>query len=308
MRNGLSPGTRPNFTGHETFTLRHGWLKKAYDVAKDAEVDGRSVFLKDDAIALFGVGKNMVSSMRHWTTAAGVIELSESKEVVSGLGKFLFDGNVGKDPYMEHPSTLWAIHWNLSSSPRQKTTWFWAFNLFHEISFERGALERGLQKFADDCGWPRVSPSTIKRDVACFIRTYAPLPPAKKSTYEDYMESPLIELGLLSQENGRDRFRFLRGPKRSLGVGVFGYALAKFWDARPNDISSLTFDALMHEPGSPGRVFLLDENSLFNLCEQIEEASHGQYRWSETAGLRQLVRTRKTGAESIIDLLSRDYR
>lgn len=308
MRNGLSPGTRPHFTGHETFTLRHGWLKKAYDIAKDAEIDGRSVFLNDDAIAHFGVGKNMVASIRHWTTVAGVIELSESKDVVTDLGKFLFDEDGGKDPYMEHPSTLWAIHWNLSSSYCQKTTWFWAFNLFHEISFERGALERGLQKYVDDCGWARVSPSTIKRDVACFIRTYAPLAPAKKSTYEDFMESPLIELGLIKQENGRDRFRFLRGPKRSLGVGAFGYALAKFWDARYADVSSLTFDALMHEPGSPGRVFLLDENSLFNLCGQMEEPSVGQYRWSETAGLRQLVRTRKTGAESGLGLLSHDYR
>ena len=232
MRNGLYQINRPHFTGHETFTLRHGWLKKAYDAAKNSGGDARDVFLSEDAVARFGVGKNMVAAIRHWTTAAGVIELFESKEIVTDLGKFLFDDDVGKDPYMEHPSTLWAIHWNLSSSRCQKTTWFWAFNLFHEISFERGVLERGLQKFADDCGWPRVSPSTIKRDVACFIRTYAPLPPAKKSTYEDYMESPLIELGLLSQENGRDRFRFLRGPKRSLGVGVFGYALAKFWDAR----------------------------------------------------------------------------
>ena len=307
MRNELSH-TRPYFTGHETFTLRHGWLKKAYDAAKDAEVDGRSVFLQDDAVARFGVGKNMVSSIRHWTTAAGVIEPSESKEVVTDLGKFLFDEKIGEDPYMEHPSTLWAIHWNLSSSRCQKTTWFWAFNLFHEISFERGAFEIGLQKYAEDCGWPRVAPSTIKRDVACFIRTYAPLPPAKKSTYEDSMESPLIELGLIRQEDGRDRFRFLRGPKRSLGVGVFGYALAKFWDARHPDISSLTFDALMHEPGSPGRIFLLDENSLFNLCGQMEEASDGQYRWSETAGLRQLVRTRKADEEAALALLNKDYR
>lgn len=192
MRNDLLH-TRPQFTGHETFTLRHGWLKKAYDVAKDAEVDGRNVFLNDDAIANFSVGKNMVASIRHWTTVAGVIKSSGAEDSITQFGKFLFDDNGGKDPYMEHPSTLWAIHWNLSSRDCQKTTWFWAFNLFHEISFERGALEIGLQQFVEDCGWARVSHSTIKRDVACFIRMYAPLPPAKRSTYKVSSSSSLID-------------------------------------------------------------------------------------------------------------------
>ncbi len=310
---GSSLQIEPNFSGHETFTLRYGWLKKAYDAVKDSNEGESSVFRSDDAIARFGVGKNMVSSMRHWATASGVIEEMKSgdkKDSVTKLGNFLFDNKNGRDPYMENPTTSWVVHWNLSHRADRKTTWFWAFNHFHEIDFEREVLERGLQKLSEDQDWKRVAKSTIKRDVACFIRTYAAQPIFKRTTYEDMIESPLTELGLLKQIGRRDKFRFVRGPKRSLGIGAFGYAFAEFWRDRFDGSATLAFDALAHQPGSPGRVFLLDENSLYNLCGQLEDATSGIYRWSETAGLRQIVRTEHTDKshDFELELLSSDYR
>ena len=58
------------FAGHETFPLRYGWLNKAYDqvarVVSSGTGDSNSIFTDERAISLFGVGKNMVVSMRHW--------------------------------------------------------------------------------------------------------------------------------------------------------------------------------------------------------------------------------------------------
>ena len=72
----FSDGYRPQLSGHETFPLRYGWLKKAFDAVRETEDedDNRDVFSGPDAIARFGVGKNMVSSMRHWAAAAGIVE------------------------------------------------------------------------------------------------------------------------------------------------------------------------------------------------------------------------------------------
>ncbi len=104
---------RPQLSGHETFPLRYGWLKKALDATGESEEQGalRSVFLAEDAIARFGVGKNMVSSMRHWATAAGVIEDSSSagRPVPTSLGRKVFSSR-GLDPYMEDPATAWLVH------------------------------------------------------------------------------------------------------------------------------------------------------------------------------------------------------
>ena len=82
MARGLiyAEGFRPQFSGHETFPLRYGWLKKVYE-AIEASVDdpnNKSVFLSEQAIARFGVGKNMVASMRYWALAARTL-IDDSK-------------------------------------------------------------------------------------------------------------------------------------------------------------------------------------------------------------------------------------
>ena len=107
-------GYHPQLSGHETFPIRYGWLKKAFDAVQESEgqEDNRYVFSGPEAIARFGVGKNMVGSMRHWATVAGVIEDAAGRIVTTSLGCLIF-GNRGIDPYMEHPATAWLIHWNL---------------------------------------------------------------------------------------------------------------------------------------------------------------------------------------------------
>ena len=110
--------------------LRYGWLKKAFDAVQDSKDldDNRSVFSGPDAIARFGVGKNMVSSMRHWAYVSGIVaEPSGQKRIeTTALGQLIFGKN-GLDPYMEDPATSWLIHWHLCGWPT-KTTWFWTFH------------------------------------------------------------------------------------------------------------------------------------------------------------------------------------
>ena len=75
---------QPQLSGHETFPIRYGWLKKAFDAVKatEDEVDNRYVFTSPDAIARFGVGKNMVASMRHWATVTRIIDESPGPKVL----------------------------------------------------------------------------------------------------------------------------------------------------------------------------------------------------------------------------------
>ena len=297
---------QPKLSGHETFPLRYGWLKKAYDAVSAAEESERerSIFLADDAIALFGVGKNMVASMRHWAVAVGVIKESAGKTEPTSLGSRVFGTN-GLDPYMEDPSTGWLIHWQLCGNPR-KTTWFWAFNHYPAASFDRDVLVKGIEKIAKDRGWPHASTATIKKDVACFVRTYVSKPLSGKASHEDALESPLTELGLIRPVGRRDGFRFVRGRKPTLSAGVFCYAVTQFW-SRHTTARTLSFEALAHEPGSPGRVFLLDENALADRLFDIEEVSEGRYRWSETAGLKQLIREWDVSAEEALAFIEDDY-
>jgi hypothetical protein len=298
------------FSGHETFPLRYGWLKKAYDAVAKSSDDSdnkHSVFLADDAIARFGVGKNMVASIRHWATVADVIEdhkVETDRIVPTKLGKMIF-GHRGIDPYMEMPTTMWLFHWNIAGRST-KTTWYWAFNHFAAKNFRRDDLVAGLSKLATNQGWRKCSETTVRRDVECFIQTYVSQPAGSEGAIEDNLESPLAELGLIRLVGKRDDYQIVRGTKPTLTQGVFVYALNDFWN-RMATTKTLSFEMVAHEPGSPGRVFLLDESDLVSRLSLIDDNTGGQFRWSETAGLKQITRKRVLSSEEALELVKTDY-
>jgi hypothetical protein len=281
---------RPQFSGHETFPIRYGWLKKVHDaIARRAEDPlNRSVFVADEAIANFGVGKNMVASMRYWALATHVIEdtskgHSKGPYSVTPLGQALF-ADEGWDPYLEEPASLWWLHWQIAANPRPTTTIYFVFNHLNATTFYREQLTAEIRKYCAEVGYKELADFTLKRDTDCFVRTYIS---RGGDSEEEALESQMSELGLLQPIGKRDGFLLSRGPKPSLPNEVFLYGLVQFAIGRPNS-SSLNVETLAHEPGSPGRVFLLDEESLLERLAAIEDLSHGQLTWSETAGLRQI--------------------
>jgi len=298
----------PQFSGHETFPLRYGWLKKAFDRVAETEdqSENRTACWDDDAIARFGVGKNMVASMRHWAKAARIIEEPALNSVrTTELGRLLF-GPKGLDPYMEHPATLWLIHWQLAARA-DKTTWFWAFSHYPAITFERDGLVKKLDRLAKDRNWSRVANTTIKNDVACFIRTYVARQPSGKTGHDDALESPLTELGLIKAIGKKDGFRFVRGPKSTLSDGVFTFALIDFWSRYAPNVATLSFEVIAHAPGGPGRVFQFDENDVADRLAALDDVTGGALLWSETAGLKQVVSNIEINSETALSWVRSDY-
>jgi hypothetical protein len=288
------------FAGHETFPCRYGWLKKSYDAIRLAGIVGedetRRVFVADVAISDFGVGKNMVASMRHWALSCGVIEaLPSNKGKLAGLvstpfGDLLFGNG---DPYLEQPASLWALHWRLASAPGRASTWYFAFNEFNEAIFNRETLATRFMARIDDLrefgrlNGSRITRSTIDRDVECLMRTYVPRSGGKAGA-EDGLECPLAELGLIANLAGAGASQFRRGPKPTLPDEVFAMALIEFWQTHFETRGALSVEAVTHEPGSPGRVFLLDEESVAERLERLTEVTNGAISWDESTGLRQV--------------------
>lgn len=308
----LDDNYKPAFSGHETFPLRYGWLKKAYDAILEASRsdEASDVFNDEASIARFGVGRNMVAAIRHWAVACGVCESKDAKKTRSIITKFghLIFADDGLDPFLESPATLWLLHWELASYSsigvrQNKTTWQWVFNYLPGMSFEKDDLIAGIKKFAETCEWTRLAPITIKNDVECFIRTYESRQ-ADRSSTEDALSSPLSELGLI--RGFRGHFQLIRGPKPSLPNPVFVLALDQFWK-RLGSMRSLSFEAVAYERGSPGRIFLLDEADLAERLFAIEEVSNGIFTWSETAGLKQVLRTAEFTEEQISQLYRQSY-
>jgi len=305
------PDFRPQFSGHETFPLRYGWLKKVFDAVYAVEVDGdgqnaKDVFLDHSSIARFGVGKNMVTSMRHWAVACNVIQEDSRGDIATtDLGKLLFRNDSGVDPWMENSSSLWLLHWNIATVS-SKASYLWFFGYFSDYKFDRNTITDQLLQLCWRKGW-KGSQATIKRDVECLVRTYAVKASKTDVFTEEQIESPLTELGLLQSVNRNETFQINRGLKPSLGNGVFLYALVDFWKHYSN-AETLNLEPITYEPMSPGRVFCLDDNAVADRLYNLERSSDGLFAWTETSGLRQVVaRKPLVEIDAVKDLLLKDY-
>ncbi len=277
-----------SFSGHETFPFRYPWLKKGFDAVRaDA-----GVFARDDAITTLGVGKNMVRSIRHWCLAAGI--LAESREAgavlrATELGTLLLDDE-GLDPYLEDPTTLWVLHWHIACNRARATTWFWTFSHFNEPEFTREALASALFKWTQTLSGKLVAESSVRRDVEVFLRTYVPARASRGAIAEDTLDCPLTELGIITAPADGRTYRFNRGTQPGLPDGVLLYAVLQFWEGFAPAAETLALSDLARQPGSPGRMFKIDESSLVDRLEAIEQLTEGRLTYRETAGLRQLYR------------------
>ena len=107
---------KPSFSGHETFPLRYGWLEKSFQAIVS---NSENPFNAEDSIAQFGVGRNMVSAIKHWALATGFAVSTENQLAVSDYARSIMDKS--KDPFLENVTSIWKIHYELVKSPKNMT-------------------------------------------------------------------------------------------------------------------------------------------------------------------------------------------
>ena len=78
------------------------------------------------------------------------------------------------------------------------------------------------------------------------------------------------------------------------------FAVLRFWDAFAPAAETMTIADLARQPGSPGRLFKMDESSLVERMEGIDGRTDGALSYAETAGLRQLYRRRRMEADDAL--------
>ena len=66
--------------GHEKFPLREGWINKALMILPN----NSDVFTRKDATDLFGIGSNMVKSLRYWMRAFGLTNATGTEMTSDG--------------------------------------------------------------------------------------------------------------------------------------------------------------------------------------------------------------------------------
>ena len=271
---------------HETFLPRYGWLKKGYERC----VADPCAFNRKNAIEIFGVGKNMVRSIRFWCLAFGVLrvpskdETDEKGALVPGeLGRRLLNDSEGWDPYLEDLGSLWLLHWQLFRPPYVAVTWPLVFNYCSVSSFDQKILLNVVMNYVKKEEKLRsISQNSFGKDISCILRMYGMRRESRSEIY-----SPFTDLGLLCETVDRGHFRFVLGEKRSLNAVLFMAVCFSYAAEFYSEQQTVSLNELVFGLNSPGVVFKLSETDCGELIDEGARHFSG-VEFVETAGVRNL--------------------
>jgi len=249
-----------SFGRNETFFLRYGWIAKGFEAYKN----NSKAFNEIDAPLKLGVGKNMVSSMRFWLTAYGLIE--ENGEI-SKFGHYLFDRETGIDPFSEDDITLWLLHWKLCSNPHQGTLYYWFFNEFKKTNFTLSQFEKALDEWLENYE-KKVSENTLKRDRALLLRTYL-----SKNTEgqhpEDFLDNSFNVLNLINLSRDERTYNCPTKLRDGISPELIGFCLAELQERE--NLTRIPVNDLIEKKNALSftGIFKIDKDAFIVLLEEL---------------------------------------
>ena len=281
------------FSGHETFSVREGWLHKGLKMLME---EPEKLYHKHAADFL-GVGSNMAKSIRHWLQATGLAKTDHDQRgrlLYTDFGKVIFE----HDPYFIETSTWWLLHINLVSSPVYADTWHWFFNSFNLERFDRSIVVENLRQYIQLRDRRMPSTKTLERDVACLLSSYSRNIPTDNGDPEEARDCPFRDLGFLSHYRSSGSYQLHHNTK-PIHPCVFGYCVSKVYeDAGQGDIA---VQRLIREPGGPGRAFTLTTESLYEILAHVIN-DYDEIRIRGHAGQHAVSVPRRTPIEWIENL------
>ena len=278
------------FGAHETFHMREGWLRKGLlGIQKNPHL-----FSDPYASDLLGVGSNMVVAIRYWLQATNLaesrFEQHDGKKIVSyhltKLAKLILE----QDPYFENDGTLWALHYQLATNKALATTWYWFFNEFGVRQFTQDLFLSHLQRYVECEVRRAVKFKTLEKDSRCLIRTYTRYEDKAKGVgYEDSFDCPLASLNLLQHLPLSRAYRFVAPSQEELPPLLVCYALTEMRSRAPHLGDQVSLREAQTQIGSPGRVFALDSEALYENLLRLESEHRDLISFSRTAGLNLIM-------------------
>ena len=267
------------FSGHETFTCKLFWPKKGVDFL----LGGHS-FNEEDAVVQLGVGKNMVSSIRFWLKAFGLVD--EEDNLIE-LARMIFEDD-GYDPYLEDIGTIWLLHYLLVTQ-NYASVYNLVFNHFlkERNEFTKNHLVGFLKRITGNRNFNSYSEKTFEPDVSVFLRSYlASSRASAKANIEEEFASLFIDLQLIERvvktddELAKEEFYLMSKKKRpSLPPLILLWAVVSKYGTEAN----ITLNELFSDNNSIGNVFLLSKDDIYEKMEIIA-AKYPQVTFSQTAG------------------------
>lgn len=277
------------FKGHETFTIREGWINKGLtEINRNPQV-----FNTNYGADALGVGANMAKAIRYWLKCAGLlIEKQRDGVELSAVGKLILQF----DPYIEDIFTLWLIHCRIASNREQATAWNLFFNKFGYEEFDKNQMMSEMKELAylaaeEISPDKKVADASVESDCEAILHMYVKKSD-KSGTPEEKNVSPFGQLELIKIVDGK--YVRKQPDLTHLPEEMLLYLLAECM----NDRTSVHMDELLTIMDGPGRLLQLKRNGLAELLEKL--ARNDKIILNRTAGLNMIYLPEKISPEQII--------
>lgn len=250
------------FSGHETFSCRSYWPKKGYDFLNNG-----NKFNDNDALVKLGVGKNMVSSIKHWIKSFGIVNTEDS---LTSFWRTILD-NKGYDPYLENKGTLWLLHYYIV-----KTNYASIYNEFfnsfrkEKVEFVKSQLIKFIVSKLELSGFKNYTQNTLDKDINVLLRNYC-FSNTVKHNLEDDLSSLLIELELIEKvdvtSSAEQYYSFNVSERADLPWQIFLYIVLDLF----NNETTVDLHSLETQVNTPGLLFCMNKAGIVNKMQEISD-------------------------------------
>ena len=273
--------------GHEKFALSEGWLSKGLTVIKEDPMVFRSKIAPD----IFGIGNNMVKSLRYWMKAFGLMrEENECGAILTSLGKIIYDNDV----YIEDIFTVWTLHSYIAKNIEEATTWYMYFNRCDVRDLSKEQIEliigREISKYVNG---QTFSEQSLKNDIDVLLNMYSRN--REVSDPEDKNISPFSQLDIIKNIDGL--YTKNHPDRRKINAWNILYELAVIMDG----MDSVSIEKVTNGEKSISSIYHLTNVVVNQLLDNLD--SLGYIRVDRTAGLDMIYRMKDFTPESVM----RDY-
>ncbi len=288
---------------HETFYPRQNWLYKGLHelerkrIIKDTiytefnfkdNIDSKLNEYEEYPTDSFGVGVNMVKSIRYWTKSFGLSNLIEEPSL-----QILLD----EDPHLTNTSSKFIIQYNFFLQENIPTTWFWFFCVSTLIGFDKNSFVQSYKDYLESEGFEIPSEKTIDSDFTTLTGMYAKN--SKDYFYpSEFADLNMIQFNLISK-------RFFRNTDLNISIDTFLYSLFLFKNKFYPNAESLDLDLIARQELSPFKVFRKEINFLFLESEKISPKLSKKIKLTRSAGLK-LIQFENIHAKDFISSIGKN--
>lgn len=269
--------------GHESFSIREGWLTKGLFEVKN----NSKVFSRKDLNDLFGMGTNMVKSLKYWLQVSGLIQDKEKSEyILSKLGELIYK----YDPYMEDIFSLYFLHINIVRNTEKALIWNMFFNKCNLKCFSKKDLQEQIQYLLDSENL-EYNEKILTDELSVLLKTY--MIDENNDTPENNFSCPLSDLKLIKR-NSKDNYSKEKSQMNNLNELIVYYLILE--NASEDNIN---IDNILKDNNSAGKLLNLDKVMLNEYLDLLKKED--LITINRTAGLNMVYINKRMNLEEIFE-------